>query len=57
MMIGALVVVTGVIWVSLAKGKVSEMSPDLTESEIFLYRLLSISAALFTGVLNCLRTF
>jgi hypothetical protein len=57
-MIGSFIIVSGVIWVSLAKGKVIESSDiDITEYDQTLYRLLSISVAIFAGFLNSMRTF
>lgn len=55
-MVGSFIILTGVIWVSLAKGKVIQSTDEITENEAF-YRLLSVSAALFAGFLNCMRTF
>ena len=56
--IGCVIIVSGVIWVSLAKGKVIETSEiDLTEYDQTISRLLSISAALFAGFLSSMRVF
>ncbi len=57
-MIGSFIILTGVVWVSLAKGKIIQSTDQsITESEALIYRLLSVLAALFAGFLNCMRTF
>jgi drug/metabolite transporter (DMT)-like permease len=60
-MIGSFIIVTGVIWVSLTKGKAIQATNDTTEiiseSDIMIYRLISISAAVLAGFLNSMRAF
>ena len=57
--IGTIVVVCGVIWVSLSKGKLEEAfrnQQTYSEEERYTYKILSICCALFVGLLNSLRT-
>lgn len=58
-LIGTSMVIIGVIWVSLTRGndETNSYSESYSEEERNLYRIMSISCALFTGVLNALRTF